>query len=524
MRVAFRVDASRRIGTGHVVRCLTLAEALREQGAEILFVHRAHAENMTAAIRARGYVVRELPAPEVEAGAGDEANYAHWLGVPVEQDARETREALGEEQPDWLVVDHYALDATWEVELRPIVGSIAVLDDLAERSHDCDLLLDQNYFRQPEARYTGLVPEHAIRLCGPRYALLRAEYSRARRIIGPRRGPVSRLLVFYGGGDPDNETGRAMRVLARPAFAHVAVDVVIGGSHPYQEDLRRQAAERPWTTVHGPREHLVDLQIEADLALGGGGTTTWERCALGLPSIVTAVAENQESFNQALADDGVIRYLGHRRTVTDDGLAEALQAAFDDPETLATEAARAWRVTDGLGTWRLAEAMHPTNGTQLALRHATRADKALYFEWANDPEARRQAHNPDPIPWSDHDAWFDRKLADSAVRLWVLETPAGLPVGQVRVELEGDEAILSYSIDTSFRGRGWGPRLLELAADVWRANGENANLIGETVAGNEASRRAFLRAGFQEETGGYRYRLGCDSTRAAESTTGRGGC
>ena len=513
MRVVFRVDASNHIGTGHVMRCLTLADALRAKGAECLFIHRAHAGNMAKTIGTRGYVVRILPAPPAKVGLKDSTEYAHWLGVPAAQDAKETREVLGEERPDWLVIDHYALDSAWEAELRPIVGSIAALDDLADRPHDCDLLLDQNYFLEAAARYSEFVPQAATRLCGPRYALLRPEYARARRLIGPGRGPVSRVLVFYGGADADNETGRALRILSRPEFAHLAADVVIGANNPHKESLRQQIKQRPLTTVHAPREHLVDLQIEADLALGAGGTTTWERCALGLPAIVTAVAENQEPFNQCLADDGAICYLGHRNTLSDETLAQALQEVIADPEALAAQAARAWRVTDGLGAWRVAEAINPTPRDCLALRAAERADKALYFEWANDPETRRQAHNPDPIPWADHDAWFDQRLADPLVHLWVLETPEGLPVGQVRVEPDGDDAILSYSIDPAFRRRGWGTQVLHLAVKEWRASAstETTFLIAETLAGNEASRRALQRAGFLEdsriEADGYRYRL-----------------
>ena len=512
-RVAFRVDASLEIGIGHVMRCLTLGDALREKGAECLFIHRAQIGNMAETIRARGYAVRALPAPAAEGGLEDSTEYARWLSVPAAQDAKETREVLGEERPDWLVVDHYALDAAWEKELRPVVGSIAALDDLADRPHDCDLLLDQNYFPQAQARYSEVVPQAATRLCGPRYALLRPEYAQARRLIGPRHGPVRRVLVFYGGTDPENETARALRVLGRPEFGDIAVDVVIGANNPHQETLRQQAEQRPGTMVHGPREHLVDLQIEADLAVGAGGTTTWERCALGLPSIVAAVAENQEPFNQCLADDGAICYLGHRKALSDETLAQAVQEAIDDPEMLAAQAERAWRVTDGLGALRMADAMNPTPRELLTLRAAERADKALYFEWANDPETRRQAHNPDPIPWSDHDAWFDQRLADPSVHLWVLQTPEGLPVGQVRVEPEGNDAILSYSIDPAFRSRGWGTQVLHLAVKEWRASAsaETNFLIAETLAGNEASRRALKRAGFREESrieaGGYRYRL-----------------
>lgn len=510
-RIAFRVDASRRIGSGHVMRCLTLADALRAHGAESVFIHRELPGHMAAVIRERGHAVQALPAPDTDPGTLGETDYTGWLGVSGECDARETAECLEGAYPDWLVVDHYALDVEWESRVRPSTQRIAVLDDLANRDHDCDLLIDQNYFPAPSARYAGRVPEGGQCLLGPRYALLRPEYLRARRSTGPRQGAPHRILVFYGGSDTENETGRALRVLSRPGFEGLAVDVVVGASNPRAEELQRQAAARPNTSLHAPREHLVDLQSQADLALGAGGITTWERCVLGLPTIVTAVAENQVPTSQALATDGIIGYLGHWREISDDRLAAALNNALSAPEELHAQAARAWRVTDGLGAWRIAEVICPTPRDQLMLRPAEAMDRELYFDWANDPVTRRLAHHPEPISWETHVSWFDSRLADPRSGMWVLQTPQGLPVGQARVERQGGEAILSYGIEPGLRGRGWGSRLLELAIQAWADDGGSFPLIGEVRPENEASLRAFRRAGFERvdegRYGSQRFRL-----------------
>lgn len=498
MRVAFRVDASTHIGTGHVVRCLTLAQALRERGAECFFVHRLHPGHLSELIGQEGYAVRELPAPAKVADIEGEAEYAAWLGVEPAVDARETVEAIGRDSVDWLVVDHYALAADWERTVCFRARRMAALDDLANRHHYCDLLIDQNRIPDPQRRYDGLVPDQTHRLCGPRYALIRPEYSRAREVIGPRRGPLSRVLVFYGGADIHNESGRALRVLSRPEFRHLAVDVVVGANHPNRQSILNQAKERSGTEVHGPRERLVDLMIEADLALGAGGATTWERCALGLPSVVTAVAINQIPFSQALAMDGAVRFLGHWSDISDECLAGALTEYLDDPSRLAEMGQRAWAVTDGLGRWRVAEAVVPSAREDLQLRRARRTDKPLYFEWANDPTTRAHANNPDPISWATHDQWFNERIEDPNAYLWVMITADGLPVGQIRAEVKGLEAIIGYSIDSAFRGRGWGTRLLELAALAWQREGNSSQLTGEVNTRNEASCRAFIRAGFEE--------------------------
>jgi len=498
MKITFRVDASNRIGTGHVVRCLTLADQLRKQGVECRFIHRPHPGHMAETIRAHGHRVDLLASPPAEPHAvAKDVDYAGWLGVSQEQDAKETITILGERQPDWLVVDHYSLDTCWEDAVRPHVGAFAVIDDLANRSHNADLLVDQNFIPHAEARYQSLLPPTATRLCGPRYALLRPEYAEARNLIRPRRGPLSRVLVFYGGADVNNETGRALRVLNRPEFAPLAADVVIGANNQHRDAIRAQVEARPLTTLHGPRPHLVDLMIEADLALGAGGTTTWERCALGLPSIVTTIAENQIPFNEALAEEGIIDYLGHWPHVDDEALAAALHRLLDDGDTLAALARCAWRITDGLGARRVGETILPSSASTLRLRPVRNQDKALYFEWANDPKTRQHAHNPEPISWATHDRWFEARLADPESILWVMETPTGLPVGQTRIDVHEGTGILDYSVDPAFRGRSWGRRLLELTTIAWREQGREEPLEGTVLPHNAASRHAFLRAGFE---------------------------
>lgn len=494
-RVTFRVDASNRIGTGHVVRCLTLAETLREQGVTCTFVHRQHAGHMLEQIRARGFTVYPLPAPAAPAEPDEEDDYAAWLGVRQDTDARETGETLAGQGVDWVIVDHYGLDADWERRIRNSCEHIAVVDDLANRGHDCDLLVDQNYVASAQERYDGLVPDGAVRLCGARYATLRPEYAQARSLIGPRRGPLSRILVFYGGADVHNETSRALRVLSRPEFQHLAVDVVVGLNHPDREDVLELARTRPTTDVHGPRDHLVDLMIDADLALGGGGTTTWERCALELPSIVTGVADNQMAFNRTLSEDGAVHFLGHWSRISDDDLAEALAEYVEDPGRLVEMGRTAWHITDGLGRLRIAEALVPTDRERLTLRPARNTDKAVSLSWENGPSKRSDTGSLEPNYRASRETWFEERLADPDPLLRVMVIPTGLPVGQVRIEPGGEEAVINYSVDPDFRGRGWGGRLLELAAAALKFVHGQQTFAATVDTEYSVSPDAFLRLG-----------------------------
>lgn len=361
MNVVIRTDASARIGLGHLARCRTLAMALRDQGATVRFICRAHSGHQIAALRADGFDVASLPAPPYQDAA--DGDYAAWLGVPQDQDAVETLAALSAVPPDWLIVDHYGLDTCWELALRPHVDRILVIDDLASRRHDCDLLLDQNYAPTGVSRYQGLLPPAARTLLGPAYALLRPEYAQHRRILRTRDGQVRRVLVFFGGTDPINLSGCALSALSDPALDHLEVDLVIGANHPQRKALTAQAAARPGTRVHGLRPHLADLMDAADLAIGAGGATTWERCCLDLPSLVVSLAENQRSVCEALAAAGLIQFLGECDQVTSADLHAAVIELVNSPERLIALSKAAAALVDGLGAARVIQAMRECTGT-----------------------------------------------------------------------------------------------------------------------------------------------------------------
>jgi UDP-2,4-diacetamido-2,4,6-trideoxy-beta-L-altropyranose hydrolase len=320
LRVAFRTDASRDIGSGHAMRCLTLAARLRDAGADVVFLCREHPGNLLALLADRGIATRALPMGTP--GSGGPA-HARWLGAGWQDDAAQTAAALPW-RPDWLVVDHYALDQRWEGALRPHVGRILAIDDLADRPHDCDALLDQNLTEGGAARYADRVPAHCALLMGPRYALLQPDYAALHERAAPRAGTVRRLLVFYGGVDRGGMTAKAVRAilaLDRPALR---ADVVVGPANPDLDMLRGLAAGDDRITVHSALPSLAPLMLGADLALGAGGATHWERLCLGLPALVVTLADNQVEATRLLAARGLVEYLGPEEAVTEEILGAAL--------------------------------------------------------------------------------------------------------------------------------------------------------------------------------------------------------
>lgn len=495
MKIVFRTDASSRMGVGHLMRCLTLAEVLRGRGSDIRFICRAYPGNLVELLQRQAMPVTVLPAP-AEVPSVSSEDYASWLGVTQDEDAGQTIQALQGDRPDWLVVDHYGLGVSWEQRLRPHTAKLMVIDDLADRPHDCDLLLNQNYSEGGEHRYSGFVPPNCRLLLGPRYALLRPDYAAYRRTLPPRDGVVRRVLVFFGGSDPHNMTGLALEALSAPELQSLEVDVIVGINNSHRAVLAKQAAARPRTILYGSRPHLADLMAPADLAVGAGGGTTWERMCLGLPSLVVSIADNQRPACEALGRAELIQYAGSFKHVRSFDLVEALKRSIGSRERLTMCSTQCQLLVDGLGALRVAETLHQTPADELRLRPACPDDVGLYFNWANEPEVRRQAIHSEPILWKGHQAWFASKLADPHSRLFVLLAGA-LPVGQIRFDRQGEEAQIDYSLDVLVRQRGWGAQLVAMGVALFRQS-ESVGIRAEVKAENLSSRAVFSRLGFNQ--------------------------
>ena len=350
MRVAFRTDASSQIGTGHVMRCLTLADALREKGnAECQFVCREHEGHLVDHIRSRGYELHALPRPSEKPSFESDLAHASWLGVDWQTDAAQTRQALGSAALDWLIVDHYALDHRWESVLRSSCRRMMAIDDLADRQHDCDLLLDQNYGSSAE-RYRGLISEDCAQCHGPEYALLKPVYAERRTQMPARDGQVCRVLIYFGGGaDTADLTRLAVQAFQAPELAHIELDIVGGEAYAHQALLEELVEQCGNATIRRQLPDLADLMAEDDLAIGAGGATTWERCCMGLPSIVISVAENQRPVCEALSADKLIDYLGHVDQVTYELIQDRVLSLLKRPDLFRELSEQGMRLVDGSG-------------------------------------------------------------------------------------------------------------------------------------------------------------------------------
>jgi UDP-2,4-diacetamido-2,4,6-trideoxy-beta-L-altropyranose hydrolase len=322
MNVLFRADASITIGSGHIMRCLTLADVLHQQGATVQFACYTEPGDLCDFIEHQGYSVQRLS----------------------------TRDARIRTSVEWLVVDHYALDASWEGQMRAYAKHMLVIDDLANRPHNCDVLLDQNLYHAMEHRYQDLVAPQCRQLLGPDYALLRPEFYQVRQTLAQRTGEIQRLLVFMGGSDPSNETTKALKAIQALKVSDWSIDVVVGNSNPNKHAIEQLCQKIPSTSFHCQVSNMAELMGKADLAIGAGGSACWERCCLGLPSLVVTIAENQKEVAQILHERSCHLLLGTAQEISSQLIEESLYNAMHNSLLMCNLSENGKILVDGIGT------------------------------------------------------------------------------------------------------------------------------------------------------------------------------
>lgn len=488
MTVLIRADATPEIGTGHVMRCLALADALRDLGARPVFAGRDMFPAMVERIRGEGFAFAPLPEAQSDnAARASDVPHAHWLKASWRDDAHATLAIAEAQQATWVVVDHYGIDHLWEAEVQKAGLKVAALDDLADRRHAADLLSDPSLTDDPHGRYRDLTASAAQRLFGPRYALLRSEFT-----APPERSPPTdglRVLVAFGGVDAAGMTERAMEALAK-ARSVAAVDVVIGGQNQRRSQIEAIAKEAGWR-VHVNTSDIATLMAAADLGVGAGGHMLWERAAMGLPSLAAIVADNQRTQVSEAAKQGVVIQIDPAADA--DALAAEIDRLAADTERLARMAAAGRQAVDRRGAGRIARRIV---GPEIGLRRAEATDCDRIHAWRNDPHIRRFSRDAKPIDLEGHRAWFGRILADESRTLLIGDDASG-PLGVLRYDRAGDVAEVSIYLAPDRLGSGLGADLL-LAGDDWvRQNSpETRKIIAEVLPGNAASEELFQSCGY----------------------------
>jgi spore coat polysaccharide biosynthesis predicted glycosyltransferase SpsG len=469
MRVRFLPDARAEAGGGHVSRCLAVAEFVREAGGEADFVLGDPPPWTFRAVEAAGF---------------------HWS-----RDLKDAIEARGREH--WVVIDDYTRGIEFEQSIRTADARILVLDDVPNRRHDCDVLVDPGGRPEDIGEYSGLVPESAAVLAGPRFAPLRAAFAQARRSICGRRSAEQnsplRLWTFFGRVDRQGLLHRSLLALSDPRLRDLlAVHTVVTGSLIHAECVRSSASRLPDAVVLPEIQDMAAFLAGMDIALTAGGVGMWELCCLGVPALCAATVANQRRALDTAARLGAIVPLPPPGDLSPAEIADRLAAFVRSPEARTAAGERARQIVDGTGARRIAAMLN-----DMEIREAEEADAMLLWRWANDPAVRSAAFRGDPIDWDDHRAWFAGKLADPRSRIY-LGLVAGVPVGQVRFDLDPrtGEAEIDISVAAEWRGKRRSEELLLRAEAAWRRSFPRSRPKARVKRSNPASLGTFEAAGF----------------------------
>ena len=471
-----RADAAVTSGTGHVMRCLALAQAWQHAGGDVIF---AIAQS-TVAIQER------LRSETVKVVA------IH--GVPGSaEDMQQTIDAALFHKAEWLVVDGYHFDAHYVSELQNVL-SLLVIDDNGElESYSSELVLNQNVHARAEM-YAKRAPSTRL-LLGPRYALLRNEFTAyrnwARKV--PERG--TRILLTMGGSDPKDLTPRILSALADLSIDNLQIRVVVGGSAENRSGVAEKAERFPGRVeVMSNVANMAESMVWADLAIAGAGTTCWEMCLLGVPAILVVVAENQRFIAQHLARIGAAVNAGPAESLDCSFLAQITAELLGSGDRRLEMSQSARQLVDGLGSDRVRAALLDR---ELSLRLVRESDCRLLFAWADDPVARAASFHSAAISWENHSRWFAERLQDPQSVIYIGENAADEPVGLVRFQIKGESALLSVNVAPEFRGQGWGKELIAFSTRALVRAYSVRRVNAFVKPDNQASVRLFEASGFR---------------------------
>ena len=481
----FRVDAGAEVGAGHIIRCLTLAAGLSRRGWKCIFVCREGVEQF-------------VPAPVT----------SRCEVIPVREGVDDVSEMIAvlPQGCDLMVVDHYVWDAGQERRCRGWANRILIIDDLADRQHECDFLLDQTLER-PRADYASLVQTDTRLLIGPRFALLRPQFRSGRGKAVERHrnvSSVSRVLICMGATDYLNVSSASLRAIAA-AKLNAEIDVILSPHAPHLAEVRKTAEQVPQTVrVLTDVSDVAQLMVEADVAIGAGGMSSWERCCMALPSLVIVTADNQRRVVQALSKEHAIHSLGEVHEVSQEMFAHALEQFAAQPEKLVEMSRQAAKICDGLGETRTVIELLPPirtrSGSDVRLRFLDVDDTNITFSWQCDWRTRKYSRNPNPPSFEEHRIWLEDRLNnEDTFMLMVLcgDKPAGI----LRLDRSSGRARweISIHVDPDRYRQGVASAALSLA----RKTLPNLDLWAQVFADNRASVALFTSMDYEPMGAGW---------------------
>jgi UDP-2,4-diacetamido-2,4,6-trideoxy-beta-L-altropyranose hydrolase len=488
--VYIRVDSGEAIGSGHVMRCLTLADRIKQDtpNRKIIFLSKPHHKNIIPIIKQRGFDIITLSSPEFN-GNNDEKT---WLGTSPYSDFQEIIAviSLDKETHKTLIIDHYSLDIDWEILVRPYVHKIIVIDDLANRSHDCDILLDQNFYLDKNERYKGLVPRHTQLFLGPEYALLRPEfYDYAKNY--QFKEDIKNLFVFFGGIDSAGMTLRTIEILKN--YPNIYAHIVSSEYCSDWQEISKICFKTPHFTLYSNVDNMAKLMASCDAAIGAGGTTQWERACIGIPSMLTSIANNQTKACENLASEGYIYYSGEYHYVSQEKYSIMLQSFILNRHLRKNIFNRTRKIKFSKS---FIYCLTKKNDA-LIVRSATKDDAKNLFYWRNHENNRLYANHSQEFSMENHVKWLNSVLTDSKRYLYIVSDKKN-DIGIVRFDVNPNYNLVSIYLVPNMHGKGYGVHVLEAAEKYFLSTVKNDNpFYAEILPSNQNSINLFKKLGYR---------------------------
>ncbi len=471
-----RADASVNIGTGHVMRCLALAHAWRNVGGEAIFAVASNAPVIESQLSAEGFDVERISA---DPGS--------------DEDAMLTCDLALSQSASFIVVDGYHFSSMYQASIKNAGQGLLFVDDYGHAGRYCaDLILNQNIYASEDI-YSKREPYTRLLLGSP-YVLLRSEFWPCRSWHREISEAAHKVLITLGGSDPDNVTLKTIDSLKQLEIERLEVTVVVGGSNYHYDEIKSalENSKVPFQLVQNT-SNMPEVMDWADMAISSGGTTSWELAFMGVPTLIIVLADNQVQVAEKLAKAGIAVNLGWHNRISEQAIGRAVISLLSDPISRASMARVGQRLVDGFGPIRVIKFLLERI---IYLMEAYEEDCELFYKWANDPDVRAASFSTDSIAWDEHVKWFREKLQDPNCAFHIVMDSKCRLLGQVRFELNDENAVINISIRSEFRGQRIGSLLILRAVDELFKRKHISRVDAFIKLQNIRSIREFEKAGF----------------------------
>jgi len=479
-----RADATTSIGTGHLMRCIALAQAWQDRGGKVTFLSNCESYELRQRIIDEGFDFLPIETPHPD---------TNDLGFTLDMLSAISHQPSA--TSPWLVLDGYHFTPDYQKAIRENSYRLLVIDDIAHLDHyHAHILLNQN-IHASSLRYS--YDRDIVKLLSCEYVLLRREFLKYKDWKREIPEKARKILVTMGGGDPDNVTLKVIKALNSLNDSDIEVKIVVGPANPNINSLEKELHNSPHAFgLLFSASNMPELMAWADIAISAGGSTCWEMAFMGLPSLIITLADNQAGIAEGLGKAGAGIDLGWHENISVKQCIQALKEILQDKNKRSRLSEQGQRLVNGKGKQKVIKAMIVG---QIRLRRAQENDSELLWKWANDPEVRQSAFNSKNIAWEDHQTWFLNKQNDSNCVQYIALNRYDVPIGQVRFDIKDSVAEIDYSVGKDFRGMGLGKILLKRGIKLFCTEEENPiTILGCVKKENEPSNRAFQGVGFLE--------------------------